>query len=188
MPEEAEGDDPDYTEIADWGVDEHDNIYALNWWYGMETQDIWVDHLMAMAKIAHPHAIVGETGVIRRTSEPYIKKTMKQTGDYYTLRWLPTIGDKFARARTFQALAKLGKVYFPRTEWAERVIRQLVKFPGTRYDDAVDACGLIGRAINQTWAARVPQPRAVVPIDARPTLNELMEMNDRKPKPINRRI
>jgi hypothetical protein len=53
----------------------------------------------------------------------------------------------------------MGRVYFPMTDWAERVIEQLLKFPGGRHDDAVDTCSLFGRHIASTWKARTePSP------------------------------
>lgn len=188
VTEEAEGEDPDKTEIGDWGVDPEDNIYAMNWWSGMETTDVWIDELLDMAGIAKPFAIVGESGVIRRATEPYLVKEMRNRQFYARLEWLPTIGDKFARARNFQALASMGKVYFPRTEWANEVISQLVRFPGARYDDKVDTCGLIGRAINQTWAAKAPKKVTKLPITARETVGELMQLDKTQKKIVSRRI
>ena len=188
VTDEAEGDDPDMTEIGSWGVDADDNIFALSWWSGQESMDIWIDELLDMANDCKPFAIVGESGVIRRASEPYLIKEMRKRKQYNRLEWLPTIGDKFARARSFQALASMGKIYFPRTAWADAVISQLVRFPGARYDDKVDTCGLIGRAINQTWAAKQPRVKKVIPIDARETIGELMQLHKTQPKPNARRI
>lgn len=188
VTEESEGEDPDMTEIGVWGVDSDDNLYALGWWSGMETMNLWIDELLDRAEAVKPFAIVGESGVIRRAAEPYLVKEMRNRKTYTRLEWLPTIGDKFARARAFQALASFGKVYFPRTDWADAVISQLVRFPGARYDDKVDTCGLIGRAINQTWSAKTPKPKKVIPVDARPTIGELMQLDKTQKKPVNRRI
>ena len=188
VTEEAEGEDPDFTELGAWGVDSEDNLYATDWWSGQETSDVWISALLDMAKITKPFAIVGESGVIRRAVEPYLVKQMNERKIYSRLEWLPTIGDKFARARNFQALASMGKVRFPRTDWAEAVINQLVRFPGTRYDDKVDTCGLIGRAINQTWAARVPRKVTKLPIHAQPTVAELMQLDKTQKTRANTRI
>ena len=188
VTEESEGEDPDFTEIADWGVDPEDNLYAVNWWSGRETSDVWIDALLDMTKQSKPFAVVGEGGVIRRAVEPHLQKQMTAREIYARLEWLPTIGDKFARARNFQALASMGKVRFPKTDWARKVIDQLVRFPGTRYDDKVDTCGLIGRAINQTWAAKVPKKIVKLPITARETIEDMMKLNQTAKKRVNRRI
>ena len=188
VTEESEGEDPDYTEIADWGVDKDDNIYAVNWWTGQETSDVWVDALLDMVKQSSAYVVVGESGVIRRAVEPHLNKRMLKRKIYARIEWLPTIGDKFARARNFQALASMGKVRFPRTDWARKVIDQLVRFPGTRYDDKVDTCGLIGRAIDQTWSAKVPKKVTKIPITAQPTVADLMKLGQTAKKPKSNRI
>jgi hypothetical protein len=52
-------------------------------------------------------------------------------------------------------------VYGPLGEpWWERVIDQLIKFPGGRWDDAADVCGLIGRGLDQMFDAAVPVVQA----------------------------
>jgi len=53
----------------------------------------------------------------------------------------------------------MGKVYFPETPWADRVINQCVGFPAGKHDDAVDVCALIGMALDSTHAAPVPVNR-----------------------------
>ena len=188
VTEESEGEDPDFTEIGDWGVDPDDNIYAVNWWTGQETSDVWVDALLDMVKQSQSFVAVGESGVIRRAVEPHLRKRMQQRKVYTRLEWLPTIGDKFARARNFQALASMGKVRFPRTDWARAVINQLVRFPGTRYDDKVDTCGLIGRAISMTWAPKIPKKVVKLPITAQPTVSDLMQLDKTKKQRANKRI
>lgn len=157
VTESEDGSDPDHTEIAVWGVDWNDDIYVVDWWNGQETQDVWVDKICDFVKTYKPFYVVGEGGVIRRASEPYLIKGMETARAYSSLEWLPTIGDKQARARSFQALSKLEKIVFPESSaWHERVLKQLIKFP-SGHDDAVDACGLIGRTIHETWASARPK-------------------------------
>ena len=188
VTEESEGEDPDFTEIGDWGVDYDDNIYAVNWWTGQETSDVWIDALLDITKESGAFVMVGESGVIRRAVEPHLLKQMQKRKIYTRVEWLPTIGDKFARARNFQALASMGKVRFPRTDWARAVINQLVRFPGTRYDDKVDTCGLIGRAIHQTWSPKLPKKVTKLPITAQPTVADLMQLDKTAKKRVSKRI
>lgn len=154
--------DGDYTEIAVWGVDSLDNIYCLDWWSGQSTADAWINIILDFTKRYQPLWFVGETGPIRRAVEPFLNKTMHERRIFVACEWLSSGGDKAAMARTFQAMCSVGKVSFPRTAWAERVIDQLLRFPSARYDDAVDACSLFGRYIDQTWAAiKKPEPKVV---------------------------
>ena len=155
--------DGDFTELAVWGVDPQDRIYVLDWWSGQTTSEVWISQLLTMAKRWKAMRFIGEMGPIRRAVEPFLERTMRDTRTYVGLEWLASGGDKAASARSFQALASLNRVHFPRTEWAEYVISQLCKFPAGKYDDAVDACSLFGRFINDTWAALPPkQPEKAI--------------------------
>jgi predicted phage terminase large subunit-like protein len=152
----------DYTELAVWGVDQFDNVYALGWWHGQKTSDVWVDRLLDLVEQFKPLAFVGEGGQIRRSVEPWLAKRMSQRNVFVPAVWLPSSAEKTAMARTFQGLCELGRVYFPHTDWADRVIEQCIAFPGGRRDDAVDACSLFGRHIAHTWKAQTePVPKQI---------------------------
>lgn len=164
-------DDGDFTELAVWGVDSVGNLYALDWWHGQTSADIWIERLIAMFKRWKPAKFIGEQGPIRRAVEPYLRKAMMEEalkpggGTAWTvLEWLPHGGeDKPAKCRSFQAMAANGRVFWPHVDWAERVIAQMLKFPNATHDDAVDTCGLIGRFVAEMWSANEP-PREVVPV------------------------
>lgn len=47
----------------------------------------------------------------------------------------------------------MGKVHIPNTEWGDRLLDQLCKFPAGVHDDAVDVCALIGMALDDTHGA-----------------------------------
>lgn len=181
-------DDGDPTEIGVFGIDPAENVYAIDWWSGQETADIWVDQIIDLIDKYKPISVVGETGPIRASVEPFLRKRMDQRKIYARLEWLPTIGDKAARARGFQALAASGKVYLPEgKDWSSSLLSQLVRFPAGARDDKVDTCGLMGRAINQAWAASVPSVRSQLPITAKPTLSEMLARQPKR-KPASRRI
>jgi predicted phage terminase large subunit-like protein len=175
-------DSGDFTEIGVWGVDDNEDVYALDWWSGQTTADVWNDALIDLILKWSPFAVVGETGPIRRAVEPFLLKRMQQRKAYCRLEWLPTIGNKPARARAFQGLASMGKVHFPNKDWAHDLLRQLLRFPAGVLDDKVDACGLVGRVINQTWAAKVAKKKKKIPLDQKPTLNEMIRKSEAKPK------
>lgn len=148
----------DYTELAVWGVDTLDNIYVLDWWSGQASADRWGEEWMRLIKRWEPTAFVAESGPIRRALEPSLTKLMHDRRCYTVLQWQPTSADKPSSARPFQALMANGRVFWPATEWAERVVDQLLRFPDGRNDDAVDACARFGQHIHKTWAAVAPPP------------------------------
>lgn len=163
--------DGDFTEIAVWGIDHADNIYALDWYSGQVTADAWTQAILDRVDRWKPEWFVGETGPIRRAVEPFLMKAMTDRKAYVMVEWLPHgTANKEANARSFQALASVGKVHFPHTEWAERVIDQLLRFPSGKHDDAVDACSLFGRMLEQTWGAPKKAKKASIDWSAPPEL------------------
>ena len=150
----------DYTEHAVWGIAEDGRIYALDWWHGQTAAHEWIDRMLDLAKRWKPVMWYGEAGVIRRAVEPWLWARMRSRGVMVPVQWLPPIGDKVARARSFQARMGTGQVMWPRSEWAERVIDQLMRFPNGRHDDAVDACSLLGRALDLYPPGKRPARRA----------------------------
>lgn len=175
--------DGDFTELAVWGVDPQDRVFVLDWWHGQTGSDVWVAQLLAMKKRWNALHFVGEMGPIRRAVEPWLEHSMRDTGNYVGITWMPHVGDKPAAARTFQAMSKMGMVHFPRNEWAERVINQLCKFPAGKHDDAVDTCSLFGRYISDTWgaiAAKKEAPKLAAFWDAPLKINDFAKQDTRK--------
>lgn len=157
----------DFTELAVWGVDQDDNLWALDWWYGQTTADVWVEQLLRLVRMWQPFTVFGEAGVIRRAVEPFLLKRMRETRSYAHMEWLSTPAGKVQRVSTtrgFQARASLGKVFLPNVAWADRVLEQLIAFPAGKHDDAVDACSQIGLGLLKTHG-----PRQVLeePVDTR---------------------
>jgi len=155
----ATPDDNDYTEHGVFAVDKDRNIYFVDWWTGQQATDVWIDAQVDLIQLHAPLAWVGEAGPIRRAIEPFLEARMIERVAWTTLHWLPSIMAKEVRVRGFQALASLGKVYFPRTAWAGDVKRQLLQFPTGKYDDKVDVCSLIGRALESIVFAGVEPPK-----------------------------
>lgn len=143
----------DFTEEAIAGFDSDENIWIIDWWHGQTSAEKWIQEQQILNARHKPLLWVAEAGIIRRATEPFIKKEM-QGKTYYRLEWIASSADKPANARAFQYLAASGKVYIPYTPWGERLIDQLCKFPSGKYDDAVDTCGLFGRILDQTYSPR----------------------------------
>jgi len=150
----------DFTELGVFGVDPNDDLYILDWWYGQATADVWIDRQLDLMELHCPIDCTGESGPIRRAIEPFLIKRMFERKVYTALDWLPSIHDKPTRARAFQGRASMGKVYLPKgKEWATRLLQQLLRFPAGATDDGVDVCSLIGRRLDRTYAANVPEKR-----------------------------
>ena len=151
----------DFTELAVWGVDQFDNVYALDWWSGQASSDRWAAEFIRLIKRWKPVTFIGEAGPIRRAMEPLLGRMMRDERAYAVIEWLSSGNDKAANARPLQAFMANGRFHFPSTDWAERVQDQMLRFPDGKYDDAVDACSLFGRHMDKVWGAipgRAPEP------------------------------
>lgn len=146
----------DYTEHGIGGFDSEEGLWLVDWWSGQKTADFWIDRMIDLVVKHKPFVWAGETGQIRKSIEPFLKKRMQQRSAYCRLEWIPRTSDKAAMARAFQALASMGKVHIPYTEWGEALISQLTSFPAGKHDDKVDVCALFGLVLEQTWAAPLP--------------------------------
>jgi predicted phage terminase large subunit-like protein len=156
----------DFTEFAVWGVGPDSTIYALDWWRGQTNAAEWIESLLDLVAKHKPFTVFAEGGVIRRAVEGFLNKRMDERKAWASIEWVPSIHDKPTRARGFQALAANGKVSFPKSPWAGEVIDQLIRFPAGKYDDAVDCCSLIGRAVYEAWPALLTKPeKSLNPVD-----------------------
>lgn len=154
--------DGDYTSLGTHGVDAQDDLYlAVDYWSGQTSADVWVDKICDQILKNKPFAFFGESGPIKRSVEPFLKKRMRERQAYCRIDdcWLASISDKASRALALQARASMGKVYLPDNEQGHKILTQLLQFPAGKFDDDVDMCGLMARAIDQT------HPATVVPKD-----------------------
>jgi hypothetical protein len=152
----------DYTEIGTDGMDANGDLYlAVDYWYGQTSADKWVDVICDQILKNRPLAFFGEAGPIRRSIEPFLKRRMSERKAFCRIDdcWLPSVSDKASRALALQSRAAMGKVWLPDNEIGERILTQLLQFPAGKFDDAVDRCTLLARAIDQMHpATRIAAP------------------------------
>lgn len=151
--------DPDFTEHGVWGMCEKGELWALDWWFDQTTTDKGVDAFIRMVSIWKPAKWWNEGGLIDKAIGPFLRRRMMETQKFASIDSLTSIMDKGAKLESFHARCEAGGVHFPHNrKWADRVIEQLVKFPGGRWDDAADVCGLIGRGLDKMVNPYVPSP------------------------------
>ncbi len=174
--------EPDFTEHGVWGIDSVGDLYACDWWFEQCETDRGVAAFLRLCRQWKPTTWWNEGGVIDKAIRPTIRKDMRTTNTFVHLVQLPSLQDKAVKLQSFHARATAGTVWFPiGPAWAEHVIDQLVKFPGGRWDDAADVCGLIGRGVDQMYD---PKPKvaehkpALIPF----TAAWLEYEDDEKPK------
>lgn len=145
----------DFTELAVWAMQEGGHAAQVDWWTGQTTSMEWTEALIDLMEKWKPRAFFGETGVIRRAVEPALRRRMRERGVFCRLEWLTRSGDKAAMARGFQGRMEMGLVSFAHGPAADAVIDQMMTFPAGKHDDKVDACALLGMALDQAHPAIV---------------------------------
>jgi len=144
----------DFTEHGIFGVCPDGNIYVIDWWSGQTKADVWIDQMIDMVAKHQPGWWGGETGPIKASIEPFLRKRMRERRQYVTLKWVnhSTANYKTAGARGFQALWEAGRVYLPTDkQWAQDLLLQLTRFPLGTLDDKVDVCSIFARLISKVW-------------------------------------
>lgn len=141
----------DYTVHTVWGINSAGDVYRVAQWKGQTASDEWIERKLDLIAKYKPLCWFGEGGVIQKAVEPMLKRRMRERNVHCRLEWLPSVHDKPTRARSFQAMAATGRVYFEQgADLAEFLV-----FPAGKHDDEVDTASLIGRAIDQAHPAIV---------------------------------
>jgi predicted phage terminase large subunit-like protein len=149
----AEGQSPDWTVHGVFGIDSDSRIYVVDWWRGRTSPDVWIDSLLDLVAQWKPRAWFGTKGQIRRMLEPFLLKRCIERKIFFNIEWIAEVVDKSAKGRALQAMASMGRLYFPKYSWAEELIENLVGFPTIKYDDDYDTFALICLALDETHPA-----------------------------------
>ena len=174
--------EPDYTEHGVAGIDAIGDLWFIDWWSGQVETDKGIAAFISLVGLHKPVKWFNEGGLIDKAIGPSVRNAMRLNRKYVAIETLPSMADKTVKLQAFHAMATAGSIHFPvRRRWADEVMDQLVKFPGGRWDDKADVCGLIGRAVDQMFTANLPL------IEKRPMLTPfteewLMYGSDPKPK------
>jgi phage terminase large subunit-like protein len=151
----------DYTVHRVWGIDGKGDVYRVAGYREQATSDRWIEAKLDLIAKYKPLCWFGEGGVIQKAIEPMLKRRMRERNVFCRLEWLPSVADKPTRARSFQAMASMGRVSFePGADISEHLV-----FPAGKHDDDVDCSSLIGRAIDQAHPAIVASQQDKRPRD-----------------------
>jgi hypothetical protein len=138
--------DGDFTELGTHKYSGDRLTLGIAGWRGQTSADVWIEHLIEQFATYKPLCFFGESGPIRRSIEPFLRRRMSERRKYCRLEWLVRSHDKATMARPLQAMAASGKVDIADTEYGHHLLSQLLQFPAGRLDDAVDMAGLMGMA------------------------------------------
>jgi predicted phage terminase large subunit-like protein len=157
LEDDTEADD---TAIQVWAVDTQARLYLVDEWVQKCTMDIWISQLITWIGMYNPIACISEAGVIRRASEPYIKRAMQREGRFAQFEYMTRNADKPAMARGAQAMCSAGQVYLPANSVGDNTIDECLRFPASKIDHRVDAFANLCLYLEKLWEASPPRKRA----------------------------
>ena len=164
-PAVSEEDDADDTAILIFRVDEFARLFLISRHIMHVTMDVWVEFLLQKGKTYKPMEIVGESGVIRRAAEPWIKRAMIHMKSFFKFEWVNRHANKPAMARGAQAMVAAGQVFVPHTSDGEEFVDSCLRFPASKQDHDVDAFVNLCLRLEHIWEAQpVKTVREVSPI------------------------
>jgi len=153
-----------------FGVDDNDDIYLLDAIINRERADINVEHMIDMIKHHKPLSWFTYQDQITGSVGPFLYKRMRERRTYCHIDEQSSAGSKTQKAQPFKARMAMHKVYFPKGKfWASDIIDELVRFPGGKNDDCVDACALFGQALDTQITGTDYRP----PVDTTPKVGTL---------------
>lgn len=149
----------DFTVVADFYVDDQDNIYFPDPAHFRKDAFEIVEAMLDRCDKAKCQYMALESGHISKTLGPLIKKRMQERGHYYPIFEATPSKDKQARARSLQGRMQQGKVFFQRTRFYEETIQpEFLGFPASKHDDIVDAYAWACLMLEHLRTARIPKP------------------------------
>lgn len=145
----------DYTVHVVVGVDPDHNIYVLDVWREQAETDRWVDAFIDLVAHHKPMMWAEEKGQIIKSIGPFIDRRMRERRVFCRREQFTSGSDKPSRARSFQAMASMGKVYLPtHAPWLSDLVSEMLMFDAGKHDDQVDALGLVGRMLDKMVSAK----------------------------------
>jgi len=158
-PAVTETEDADATAILTFAVDSMARIYLIDEWVKKRTMDKWIDALYDMAEALpeRPIEIVGEKGVIRNASEPYLARVARERKRFYRFEWVTRHANKPAMSRGAAGLLSAGQIYVPENSVGQSFIDELLRFPAGTDDHRVDAFVNLTLRLEVLWESTPPK-------------------------------
>lgn len=136
--------DPDWTRGAKLGVTYPDELSGTGTYYGMNMQSIRAEAGTRDALIKQTALLDGRKVPILLEQEPgsagkaqvaYFQRMLPG----FTVRGIPSSGDKAVRAGPFASMAQSGNIKLVDGPWIEDLLLEADTFPNGGHDDAIDA-------------------------------------------------
>jgi predicted phage terminase large subunit-like protein len=155
-------------------------MYLLDLWRGQTSSDQWIEAWCDLVEKWKPLFWAEERGQIISGIGPYLQRRAIERKAYTHREQFVSRGDKATRAQSFRGRMAMLGLYVPtRALWYPDLRSELLSFPAGKYDDQVDALGLIGQLLDRITAGR--KPKKIVPVHKPDPYREMFdELNGRR--------
>jgi predicted phage terminase large subunit-like protein len=156
----------DYTVHVIVGLDPEGRMYLLDLWRQQVTSDKWIEAFCDLVREWKPMAWAEEQGQIKAGLGPFLDRRQRERQAYVARQGFPTKGDKAIRAQSIRGRMALEGLYVPQHKpWYADFRSELLSFPAGKYDDQVDALGLVGQLLDHMLCGVKPVPIVKPKID-----------------------
>ena len=122
------------------------------------SSDQWIEAWCDLVEKWKPLFWAEERGQIISGIGPYLQRRAIERKAYTHREQFVSRGDKATRAQSFRGRMAMLGLYVPtRALWYPDLRSELLSFPAGKYDDQVDALGLIGQLLDRITAGRKPK-------------------------------
>ena len=173
----------DYTVHGICGIDEHEDIYVVDWWRDRQESDVWIDAMLDLMKRYEPRKWAEESGQILKSLGPFIERRMEERNVFGIREQFASTKDKGVRARAIQGFFARRKVYLPRNkDFTVDLVEELLKFTGNqdKRDDQVDVLSLFGRMLADLRGHVLPSPPKEYPLNYGGKVIDLLERKEQR--------
>ena len=100
-----------------------------------------------------------ERGQIAAGVGPFLERRMSERRAFVARESFPSRHDKAVRAQSIRGRMAIEGLYLPEhAPWLEPLRSELLMFPASATDDAVDALSLVGQMLDQIVLGQRPKP------------------------------
>jgi predicted phage terminase large subunit-like protein len=156
----------DFTVHCVVGLDPEGRMYLLDLWRSQTASDRWIEAFCDLVIKWKPIGWGEEQGQIRAGVGPYLDRRQRERRAYVAREAFPTRGDKAVRAQSIRGRMALEGLYVPTSApWFADFRSEILSFPAGKFDDQVDALGLVGQLLDRMLAGQKPRAEVKLPRD-----------------------
>jgi len=136
----------DYTSIAVIGVDQNNNWFLVDGFYGRIKPDITIDKIFYFVNKWKPYEVVLEKVAFQLSMKTFIQNEMIKRGRFFNLKMISRTKGKLSVLKGFQPIVELGRFWIPEDviiDFTEELLHEMELITNdsilSKHDDLIDS-------------------------------------------------